>query len=451
MKQVPVIGSPTLPSLTTPRRIQLTPQIPLYLLSRAKLPLVHLALVIRAGAADGLLPAAACTTAGLLDEGAGGRNALALSAAVEQIGAKLTIQCGWSWTSVAISTLSRHLDEAAKLLVDVVTRPALQPVEFTRVREELRGRSLARRAEPGRVAELVLRQAVFGAHPYGRPLLPLPRDLDALEHRDVLRFYRRHYRPGQVFAVVVGDIGPAKGRAILLTRLAAWRPQPIRRAPSATTASPPATAPRLIIVDRPGASQSVLRVGLIGPPRKDPNHAALLLVNTALGGSFTSRINQNLRETRGLTYGAHSRVWSSRDHGLFTVGAAVEAAATVIAAEQILTEMRGVIDRPPRGPELARARSLVVEQLPDRVETLAGLASTITELVALDLPVNSLGTLIEKVAQLDTATLRQTAARVVQPNRATLVVVGDQRTLAAPLVARFGEALLLDPDGRPAR
>lgn len=451
MDQAPTVGAPAPPSLTTPHKFQLTPQIPLYLQSRTELPLVQVALVVRAGAASGPVPAAACTTAELLDEGAGGRDALALSAAVEQIGAKLTIQCGWSWTSVTISTLKRHVDQAARLLVDVVTRPALRQDDFARVREELRGRSLARRAEPHRVAELVLRRAIFGPHPYGRPLLPLPRDLDALEHQHVARFYRRHYRPAQVFAVVVGDIDSAKAQAVLQSRLAGWRSGPVHRAASSAAPPPPETGPRLIIVDRPGASQSVLRVGLIAPPRNDPNHPALMLVNTALGGSFTSRINQNLRETRGLTYGAHSLLWASREHGLFSVGTAVEAASTVTATEQILAEMRGVIDRPPRGKELARARSLLVEQLPDRIETLAGLASTITELVALDLALDSLGTLMEKVGQLEGTALGQTAAMVLRPDRATLVVVGDRRTLAAPLVARFGEALLLDPDGVPAR
>ncbi len=331
------------------------------LVERRDLPLVHLQLMLRGGAdAEGDAAGAATALSALLEEGAGGRDALALSAALQQIGAGLVVWSDGDTSSLALQVLDRYLDRALDLLFDLLLRPELAAAGWRRSRGELRDRALGRRAEPGPIASLGLQRAAYGLdHPYGRPSLPLPRDLDALRLDTVRALARRLHRPERTCVIAAGAIGARELERKLARRIEGWG----ARSPRADAVAPRRRAPRglgrrLWLGEREAAAQSVLRVGHLGPARGEVDFPALKLLNTILGGSFTSRLNLNLRERHGYTYGVRSSFTLPRHAGLFGVKTSVASRDTLPALAEIFRELETLRARPPREEELEKAKQI---------------------------------------------------------------------------------------------
>ncbi|MCC6748029.1 MAG: insulinase family protein [Deltaproteobacteria bacterium] len=430
-----------------------------WMLPKRDLPILRLgALVLRGASSDppqrvGL----AYATAELLESGAGARDALSFAAELEQMGASIYSSADWDSMLVSIQALSRHEEQVLALLADVVRRPRLEAEEFVRLGTQLRARGEQRRTRADRVAALALRRSLYGEHPYARPLLPTPTEVDRLTVEDVRRFYRQHVRPENVVLVAVGDVVPERLLRNLRARFGDWKgseEKPEERASGEPEAREldaarvgPRRSPRLVLVRRRGASQSVIRVGHLLPPRAATSEAAVRLIGTILGGCFTSRLNENLRERHGFTYGAHAVFDQPRGPGQFYAEAQVATKDTLAALDQLLYELERLrsTDVPPA--ELRKGRRLVVEKLPARAETVAGLLNAAVELATHGRPADALGRLPEQVARLDARGLRRAAASLLRPADATIVVVGDTDRLAAALVARFGPAEWLTVDG----
>lgn len=430
-----------------PHRLTLDNGLRVLCVEQHQLPLVHLVLVVHAGHAEDPAeqPGVAFATAAMVDEGAGPRSALAISEALQEIGSSLNIVVDADATTLSLEVLRPHLDRALDLLADVVLRPHLAVEELDRVKGELVQRGVERRSEPTQVANLVLSTAVFGDHPYARPGLPLPADVARIRRAQVARFHRGRYRPDNALLVAAGDIGPKELGSLLARRFGRWRPGVLPRRPRCR---PPRTGPRLVLVEREGAPETVLRVGHLLPRRRALPHAEVELLNTILGGSFTSRLNRNLRERHGFTYGVGSSFGLMREHGLLTVATQVETGVTVAALTEILRELAHLAGKPVGQREISKARSLVVEQLPEQAETLGGLVGIYAELATFGQPLTTISDLPVRLAALEPATLLATARRVLRPDAATLVVVGDLSRLSAVLERTFGPALRRDTEGR---
>ncbi len=418
----------------------------LLVVPKRDLPLVSLQVLIPAGtAAD---PVGRCgmayLTAKMLGEGAGRRDALAFSAEVARLGATFSAWAEEDATHLSLLVLRRHLAPALDLLCDALLRPRLDAGELRRVKGEARARALQRRSQPEQVSSLALVAALFGSgHAYGRPLLPLPGQLDALSARQLRAFHKAHYRPEGALFVAAGDVGPAELAGLLGPRLQGWA-GPRQAPPPAPRPSP---APRLVLVDRPGAAQAVIQVGHLVPPRRTPDRVGLRALNVILGGSFTSRLNRNLRERNGFTYGVGSAFELLALGGSLLIQTSVQTKDTAAALREILRELRRLRQRPVSAAELQKAQRQLVESLSGYAETVSALGASYADLALYGLPLNTLARLPERLASLRPADLLALARRRLQPDTATLVVVGDAAALRAPLEAAYGPAELRDADG----
>jgi zinc protease len=432
-------------AMPLPKSVRLKNGLRLLHLPRHDLPLVHLSLVLRSGhAADPAgEPGVAFATAALVDEGAGERTALDISADLQDLGTALYISVDAETTTMTLDLLRDQLEPALAILADVLIRPHLAADELERVKAEIVSRGEDRRSDPTQSASLALSSAVYGRHPYGRPVLPLPRSVGRLRRGQVVRFFRERYSPRNALMMVAGDVILDRLEPLVQRTLGRWRRAggaPRRaRAPR-----PPSAGPRLIVVPREGAAETVLRVGHLLPPRRavDPVHVQLL--NTVLGGSFTSRLNMNLRERHGFTYGAGSSMTLMCEHGMLSISAQVAPEATVPALRETLRELRGLSRRAVGSRELAKARALLLEELPASAETLGGLSDAYLELALHREAMGSLNELPVRLLDATPAVLHELAGQLLRPENATLVVVGE--VAQSELERAFGPAQIRDVD-----
>ena len=304
----PTLGPPPTLTMPTVERATLPNGIRLQVVRMPEVPLVKARLTLAAGARlDGDRPGLATFTANMLDEGAGARDAFAIAAELEYLGASLSTGAGWSGTTIALGAPKRTFAQALDLMADVVLRPTFSAVDVARQRDLRLASILQQRDQPGAVAGLVFSHVVFPAgHPYHAPIGGDSATTAALDSAMVREFWNRASDPRTATVIVTGDITLAEARRLLTGRFGAWRAPARPFAPPAEPAAPPRPATRIVLVDKPGAAQSVVTIGAPGVDRRSPDYPAITLMNTILGGSFSARLNDILREQKGYTYGAFS-------------------------------------------------------------------------------------------------------------------------------------------------
>jgi predicted Zn-dependent peptidase len=427
----PRLGAPPAVRLPPAAERRLSNGLRLVVVEHHELPLADFALVVPAGSEadpagrEGL----ATLTAALLDEGTATRTALQVADQASFLGVTLGTGAGWDASQVVLHAPVAQLDSALALMADVVTRPSLPVREFERLRRERLTGLLQLRDQAPAVADRAFARQVFGAaHPYGRPAGGTEASTRALTRADVQRFYATHWRPNHATLVVVGDVRPDDVAARLERAFAGWRPAAVP-APVAP-AAPPARATAVYLVDKPGAPQSSVRIGLPGVARTTPDYFPLLVLNTVLGGSFTSRLNQNLREVRGYTYGAGSRFQTRRAAGPFVASAEVTGAKTDSALVEFMKELRAIADTVPAA-ELERAKQYLVLQLPGDFETTGDIAGQLIPVVTYGLPLDYYNTYAARVAAVTQADVQRVARQYLDPRRLAVVVVGDRRSVEA--------------------
>lgn len=405
-------------------------------------PVATVLLVVRGGAAtdpagrEGL----AAMTAAMLDEGAGGKDALALDDAVTFLGAELDTWTFWDSTAVSLKVPVARLEPALSLMADVVLRPDFSAKELDRLRREALSRLLQARAEPGAIASRALAAAVFGStHRYGKPVNGDAASIAAFTPAALKAFHAEHYRPGNAFLVVTGDVVPAALTPLLEKAFGA------RAWPAGGGAPKPLPPPAQLkgrvvwLVDKPGAAQSVIRIGRVGPDRRSVDYFPAEMMNTLLGGSFTSRLNDNLREKRGYTYGASSSFDYRLSGGQFRAGADVQTKVTGEAMTEFLKELERI--RTPAAPqEVERARTYMALRLPQDLETTDQLAAELANQTLQSLPDDYLASYVEKTLAVTPEALQKAAREHVDTAKMAFVVVGDLATIRKPL-----EALKLGP------
>ena len=420
----PVPGPAPSLTLPAPERRTLPNGLEVVYVRHGALPVVHATLVVPAGsAADPAgAPGLAVFTAGMLDEGAGGRSALDLAGELELLGAALSTGAGVDAAQLDLHVLSDRLPAALALLADIAARPDFPEAEVQRVREE-RLTELARaRDEPRIIAGNAFSALVYGdAHPYGR--LPAVESTRRMDRAALDGFHRRHYRPAGSTLILVGDVDPEALHPVVERAFGGW---------SGTTAPPPALpgapAPErttLYLVDKPGAAQSEIRIGHVGVPRSHPDYFPLVVLNTVLGGSFTSRLNTNLREVHGYAYGAGSSFSFRRGAGPFTASSAVFTAKTDSAVIEFFRELRRIREEAVPADELERAKRYVALGLPRRFETTADVAAQVAELEVHGLSLDLYNDYVARVLAVTPADVRRVAGEYLRPDRAVVVVVGD--------------------------
>lgn len=425
----PSPGLPAALDLPAIQKLSLTNGLGVWVVERHEVPIVQVSLIVRAGA--GLDPAgkfgAATLTAAMLDEGAGARSALDIADVAEFLGASLTTTASFDAAAVRLNVPVEHLPEALPLLADVALRPAFPDKELERLRQERLTLLLQARDEPSSLAGMAFSRLVFGpAHRYGTGTIGTNASLKSLSAADLRGFHSAHYEPSGATVLVVGDTTAAAIVPLLQRAFGDWR-----RAPSPRP-DPPAPVPpprgEVVIVDTPGAEQSQIRIGTVGVSRSAPDYFPLLVLNTILGGSFTSRLNQNLREEHGYTYGASSAFDMRRSAGPFVAAAGVQTDKTADALREFFTELNG-IRQPVGAEELAKAKNYVALAFPGEFETTTDLSRRLEELVAYGLPDDYFERYVPNVTAVTAAAVQRAAAQHLQPSRFTVVVVGDRKAI----------------------
>jgi predicted Zn-dependent peptidase len=432
------------PALTLPQvqRARLSNGLSVRLVEMHEVPVVRLALVFANGAvADPAgKPGVASLTAAMLDEGAGTRSALEIADEAAYLGASLTAASSYDFSSVTLGVPVARLDPALSLMADVALRPTFPSADLERVRTEILTSMLQAKDNPAVVASLAFPRLLFGAsHRYGTSEAGTPESVKAITADDLRAFHAAQYRPDAAELLVVGDVTLAGITAQLERAFGAWKasgPAPARAAVPA--AAQPASR-RVVLIDKPGAAQSQIRIGSIGVPRATADYFPLTVMNTILGGSFTSRLNTNLRETHGYAYGASSQFVMRRQAGPFVAAAGVQTDKTAEAVREFFNEFEA-IGKPIPADEFSKAQRNVALGFPGDFETTRDLLARLQTQVVLDLPEDVYSTYVPKVMALSTAEASQAASKYVQPARFLVVVVGDRAKVEAPL-----EALNLGP------
>ena len=441
----PTLGAP--PSLRPPQisTRELPNGMRIVVLEQHELPLVDVILQVRSGGEcdpAGKLGTAALVAA-MLTEGTTNRTSLQIADQAAYLGIQLNASSGWEQSNVSLHAPTAQLDSALALFSDVALRPNFPSADLERVRkvrltslQQLRDRAPA-------IADRAFAGAVFGEqHPYGRPLAGTEGSLASITRDEVQRFYTTYFRPNNATLLVVGDVRPDDVERRARELFGAWTrgtvPVPATSAPSSSKGT------TVVLVDKPGAAQTSFRIGGIGAPRSTSDYFPLQVMNTILGGAYTSRLNHNLRETHGYTYGAGSGFGLRRSAGPFIASAEVVTAKTDSALTEFLKELRAIRDTVPPD-ELAKAKKYLQLGLPGSLETTQGIASEFLPLIAYGIPLDFFSSAVQQYGAVTQADVQRVARQYVNPDKLTIVLVGDRKVIEPGIRAlKPGEIITRD-------
>jgi predicted Zn-dependent peptidase len=411
-----------------------------------QVPLVTVLVVVPAGAAADPpeRPGLAALTGDMLDEGCGNRSALDVHDVLGRLGAQLDTDVGYDATVIGLSTLRRSLDGGLALVGDMLMRPRFEQREFDRVRDLRLHRLLQLRDMPPALADRAFAELLYRQHPYGHQPIGTEGSLRALTVRDIVQFHRRVFVPSRTTVIAVGDATHRELAEAVRAAFGAWTAPADVSPPAEPDTYPAATAPanRLAVVHRSGAAQSELRIGHVALPRRTPDYHACVVLNMVLGGQFVSRINMNLREEKGYTYGARTAFEFRRAPGPFSLQASVQADATVDAVREALAEIRAIRgERPVTREELALGRAALTRGYPRSFETAEQIARAAAQLALYGLPDDYFSTFVPTVMALTPENVTRAAASHLDPARMVAVIVGDRDKLGPSLATlELGDA-----------
>lgn len=451
MAKAPVVGP--LPALVmpAPQMFRLSSGLEVVAVRRQAAPIVALNLVLRTGADrdPDAQAGLASLTAEMMDEGAGDRNALEIAEALETLGADLWVGTGRDGAQMTLQVPAEEFHPALAIAADVLLRPRFAVEDWERVHHDRLTALQQRRDQPEAIADLVTALTLYGPrHPYGRPVDGFEKTIAAIGLDDVRRFHGELWRPNNAVLVVAGDFDPATLADDLERAFGNWRPAPIP-AEAATPERLP--VPRLVLVDRPGAPQTVLRLVGPGSSRFAPDRPTLSMLNVVLGGTFTSRLNFTLREKKGYTYGVSSAFSAFRRPSSFTVRTSVFSQVTADAVTDALNEIGRMRTDPIADVEMTKARATLLDRTAEALATAAGLAGTFADIGLYQLPADEPARFIAAVAATTTQDLRTAADKYLDPAALGVVVVGDRSTIEPALRAiGLPAPVVRGPDGDPA-
>jgi len=431
----PSPGPPPALRLPPIQRLKLSNGVPVILVERHKVPLVQALVVFRGGASADPQnrPGLASITASLLERGAGSRSALEISDIADYLGANLSAGAGWDSTTVGVNVPSARLEPGLALLSDLVLDPTFPAPEVERVRSELLTDLLQWRDDPEQLASVAFAKSVFPGHPYSRDVEGDAASVRAVTREEIRRFHAERYVPGAAAVIVTGDASASTLMPLLETAFGKWKAAAVAPAVSVGQARQ-ITKRRIVLVDKPDAPQSQILIGRVGPARSTPDFFPLVVANTILGGSFTSRLNHNLRETKGYTYGSSSQFDFRISTGPFVAGAAVQTDKTGAALTEFFKELEG-IRAEVSADELARAKNYTARRFPSAFETASQLAGRVRDQFVYGLPDDYFNTYVNRIEAVTAAHVQRVARQWIDPAAMVVVIVGDRKKIEAEVRA----------------
>jgi zinc protease len=448
------------PELGPPPRVSLPPIITrvlpnglkLMIVEQHELPLADFVLLVGSGStADPAGKAGVANlTAAMLREGTTTRKSLDIADQAAFLGVSLAPTSSWESSSLSLHTPTAQLDSALALFADVALHPSFPANEFERLRKNRLTDLLQIRDQGPQIANIAFPAIIYGtAHPYGLASIGTETSVKSLSTFDLQSYYETNFKPNNSTLIIVGDVNPEQIEQKIIARFGSWQRGTI---PQLTYGKPPKSAATTIyLIDKPGAPQSSFRIGSVGVPRSTQDYFALTVMNTILGGSFTSRLNQNLRETRGYTYGAGSRFDMRRAAGPFMASAEIVAAKTDSALFEFIKELNGIRQTVPP-EELSRAKRYLQLQLPGNFETTQQIAAALVPVALYGLPLDYYNNYVQSIEGVTQADVARVAQQYINPGGLAIVIVGDRKSIEAGLKsANIGPVEIRGISGQPVQ
>jgi zinc protease len=435
--------------LPVPQQFKLSNGLTVFYSDRPGLPLVAAALVLRSGsgANPGDKPGLASFTARMLQQGTTTRSALQIADRAADLGAGLWSRSSMDSSIVGTQALMRNFPEALELLADIALHPTFPNAEIDRVRKEREAALVQEKDDPFSVATRVMRTALYGTHnAYGYPDVGTADSLKTISRDDLLKFWRDHYFPNDAALVIAGNIKLETLKPLLEKEFGAWKEGKSADAAFGTLESSDA---RLILVDRPGAPQTALECYELGAARSTPDYAPLEVMNTELGGLFSSRINLNLREAHGYTYGAGSTFAYHRRPGPFLAYSAVRTDVTAPATTEIFNELRRMRETQMSADEMKLSKDSITRSMPGRFERGNDAVGTFAELFTYDLPLDYFSKLPEEVDAVSPEQAQAMAQKYIHPDKIVVLAVGDKAKIEDEMKKlNLGKMEIRDAEGK---
>lgn len=422
--------------------------------NQPSLPIVNARIMLRAGSVyepaekNGL----AQLTASLLDEGVEGMNGSQIAQRVERLGAQLQTGAGYATAFANVTALKSVLGDALDLAAKTITAPTFDEGEFTRARTQAITNYAQNAATVEGLSADAFSRALFQASaPYSRRSLGTRATLQGITLQDVRDWHRRMYSPRNATLLLVGDVTAAEARTLAQRTLGGWTGGEVQL-PAVGNPVQAATGTRLILIDRPGSVQSGVYVGQASLGMGDPDYFPMVALNEVLGGGFKARVNMNLRERHGWTYGAFSGFDPRAQVGEFAISSTVRTNATDSSVAEAVREYRRIATEAVPAEELASTISNVVGSFPNSVQTVQGLSQRYETMLIYGLPMDFWATYRERVAAVTPAEIARVGAGRLTPNTVTVVVAGDLATIEAPIRAlNLGTVEVWDAEGNKVR
>jgi predicted Zn-dependent peptidase len=448
--KVPTLGPPPKVSLPPIVTRQLPNGLKLMIVEQHELPLADFILVVgRGGTVDPTSKeGVANLTASMLTEGTTDRTSLQIADQIAFLGIGLGSSSSWDASTVSLHTPTAQLDSALALFSDVVLRPAFPDQDFQRVKKTRLTNLIQLKDRPTAIADQAYASILYGTnHPYGHPLIGTEASITAMTSADLRSFYNANFVPNNSTLIIVGDVTPAQIEKKIDALFSGWKQGAV--VPYSFGDAPKAGATTVYLIDKPGAAQSSFRIGSIGVPRSTRDYFALNVLNTILGGSFTSRLNQNLREKHGYTYGARSRFDMRQSAGPFTASAEIVAAKTDSGLVEFMNELNAIRDTVPSA-ELRKAKRYLQLGMPGDFETTQQIAQQLVPVALYGLPLNYYNNYVTNIEGVTQADVQRVARQYINPANLAIVVVGDRKSIEEGLKAvNAGPISIRDFFGQP--
>ncbi len=444
---------------------EFTPPVPVHrelsnglkvtVIEKPGLPIVSFALMVQAGAIcdPPQAPGLAWFTNQLLPEGTLTRSSQEIAHSFEFIGARLSTETRKEVSLLSTETLGKHWTTALELMADVARNAVFPEHEVERIRREHLTDLRRSKDDPTFIAENIAPGLILGSESrYGHPAIGTERSVSAFGRQDLEEFFQAYYRPANANLVVAGDVDLDEVLEQAERTFGSWADNPSPTAGFTDSPadqdqeSPPAT---IYLVDKPGAAQSVIRAGHETVPRSHPSYLPLTLLNFAFGGQFSARLNQNLRQDKGYSYGFHSSISWFREKSLLMAGGSVQTAVTRESVAETLKEFQEIhAERPVTAEELKAAKDSMLLGFPAGFERPGQVLSQVIQLIQHQLPDDYFRTVRERLAAVSLADVQEAGAERVRPKGLTVLVVGDRSAIEAGLRELGLPLVLLDTEGR---
>jgi len=347
---------------------------------------------------------------------------------VDFLGADLVTNSGSDASAVRLSVPVARLADALSVMADVAERPTFPEAELARLKLQRLTSVIQARDNPEAIGQLAYARVLYGTtHRYGTALAGAAQIIQGFTVNDVRAFYASAYKPANAALIVVGDVTPDRVVPLLETQFGKWNKGVAPGRATLTTPALPA-ARQVYIVDKPGAPQSQVRIGWVGVARSTPDYFPITVMNTVLGGAFSSRLNLNLREKHGFTYGAQSQFDMRLGAGPFVAAAGIQTDKTADALKEFFVELNG-IRQPVPADELARAKHYISLRYPLGFETTGDIASRLEQAIVYHLPADYFSTYVQRIEGVTAADVQRVAQKYIQPERFAVVIAGDRATI----------------------